>query len=200
MALQRYRYSRQSKEARRAARIPHQDDGVERAAGDALNRPIPAHWPSAGRTLGGIASRASTAPPIVLLTAVDAAHGRLSGPAAQRILQSEWEVFGKPEFEGLAGISASHLYGVLRATSRCGLTQCLPDDAFPCPPSEDQCASPRKLVADGLVVRPAPASVAGTSSDSDLSKRSAAVRAAAERLLTTPRMSRFSTGTVFDSV
>ena len=42
--------------------------------------------------------------------------------------------------------------------------------------------------------------VARSSSASDLSKRSAAVRVAADKLPTIPVMSRFSTGTVSDSV
>src|SRR3990170_1471489 len=44
---------------------------------------------------------------IALLAAVDAS---LSGPAVRRILQREYQVFGKPEFQRLAQISASHLY------------------------------------------------------------------------------------------
>src|SRR6476661_8915200 len=55
------------------------------------------------------------------------------------------------------------------------------------------------LVADGLALRPADANVACSSSVIDLSKRSAAIRAAAERLLTMPAMSRFSTRTVSDA-
>ncbi len=49
---------------------------------------------------------------IVLLAATDLAHERLSGPATCRILKREWEVFGKPEHERLAGISPSHLYNL----------------------------------------------------------------------------------------
>ena len=50
-----------------------------------------------------------------LLAAVDAAHEDLSGPAVRHILQREWEVYGKPEYERLAGISASHIYNLRRA-------------------------------------------------------------------------------------
>jgi len=46
---------------------------------------------------------------IALLAAVDAS---LSGPAVRRILQREYQVFGKPEFQRLAQISASHLYNL----------------------------------------------------------------------------------------
>ena len=55
------------------------------------------------------------------------------------------------------------------------------------------------LVATQLAVRPVRAIVASTSSVIDLSRRSVAIRAAAERLLTTPPMSRFSTLIVSDA-
>lgn len=47
-----------------------------------------------------------------LLAKVDQAHSRLSGPATRRILEREWKVFGKVDFERLAGISVSHLYNM----------------------------------------------------------------------------------------
>ncbi len=49
---------------------------------------------------------------IVLLAAVDAAHEDLSGPAVRRIVQREYGVFGKPEYERLAGISVAHIYNL----------------------------------------------------------------------------------------
>jgi len=49
---------------------------------------------------------------IALLAAVDTAHESLSGPAVRRILQREHRVFGKPEFQRLAQISASHIYNL----------------------------------------------------------------------------------------
>ena len=52
---------------------------------------------------------------IALLAAVDRAHEGLSGPAVRRILQREHQVFGKPEFQRLAQISASHIYNLRRA-------------------------------------------------------------------------------------
>src|SRR5216684_4621616 len=64
----------------------------------------PAHRPSFPRRY----SPADAA----LLAAVDAAHDDLSGPAVRHILQREWEVYGKPEYERLAGISASHIYNL----------------------------------------------------------------------------------------
>jgi transposase InsO family protein len=54
---------------------------------------------------------------IVLLAGVDEAHGRLSGPATKKILEREWDVFGKPEFARLAGISVSHLYNLRQTTT-----------------------------------------------------------------------------------
>src|ERR1700674_461430 len=54
---------------------------------------------------------------IVVLAGVDVAHGRLSGPATRKILEREWEVFHRPEFERLAGISVSHLYNLRRTTT-----------------------------------------------------------------------------------
>jgi hypothetical protein len=49
---------------------------------------------------------------VTLLAAVDAAHEDLSGPAVRRILQREFQVFGKTEYQRLAGISVSHLYNL----------------------------------------------------------------------------------------
>jgi len=54
---------------------------------------------------------------IALLAQVDAAHEDLSGPAIRRILQREYSVFHKPEFERLAGLSVSHLYNLRRSLS-----------------------------------------------------------------------------------
>jgi hypothetical protein len=50
-----------------------------------------------------------------LLAAVDAAHEDLSGPAVRHILQREFRVFGKTEYQRLAGISVSHLYNLRRS-------------------------------------------------------------------------------------
>ena len=52
---------------------------------------------------------------IALLAAVDTAHEGLSGPAVRRIVQREYRVFGKAEFQRLAQISASHIYNLRRA-------------------------------------------------------------------------------------
>ena len=49
---------------------------------------------------------------VALLAAVDRAHQVLSGPATRWILEREYRVYGKPEFERLAAISVSHLYNL----------------------------------------------------------------------------------------
>jgi len=51
---------------------------------------------------------------IELLAKVDEAHEGLSGPATRRILQREFHLYGKPEFERLAAISNGHLYNLRR--------------------------------------------------------------------------------------
>jgi len=64
-------------------------------------------------------ARRYTAEDIVLLAAVDSAHEDLSGPAVRRILQREYQVYGHPECERLAEISASHIYNLrISATYR----------------------------------------------------------------------------------
>jgi transposase InsO family protein len=60
--------------------------------------------------------RKYTGKDVDLLAQVDQAHQRLSGPATRRILQREFQQFGKGEFQRLALISVSHLYN-LRASS-----------------------------------------------------------------------------------
>ena len=52
-----------------------------------------------------------------LLAQVDEAHGTLSGPATRRILEREYRIFAKAEFERLSAISVAHLYN-LRKSSR----------------------------------------------------------------------------------
>jgi transposase InsO family protein len=52
---------------------------------------------------------------VALLAAVDAAHEDLSGPAVRHILQREFQVFGKTEYQRLAGLSVSHLYNLRRS-------------------------------------------------------------------------------------
>ena len=45
-----------------------------------------------------------------LLAQVDEAHENLSGPATRRILEREYRLYGKPEFERLSTVSVAHLY------------------------------------------------------------------------------------------
>jgi len=49
---------------------------------------------------------------IELLATVDEAHETLSGPATRRILEREFEIYGKPEYARLAAISVAHLYNL----------------------------------------------------------------------------------------
>ena len=49
---------------------------------------------------------------IELLATVDEAHETLSGPATRRILQREYQDYGKPEYQWLASISVAHLYNL----------------------------------------------------------------------------------------
>jgi len=49
---------------------------------------------------------------IELLATVDEAHETLSGPATRRILQREYQDYGKPEYQRLASISVAHLYNL----------------------------------------------------------------------------------------
>jgi len=51
----------------------------------------------------------------MLLADVDAAHEELSGPAVKRILLREHEIFGRQQYQRLAGISVSHLYNLRRS-------------------------------------------------------------------------------------
>jgi len=53
---------------------------------------------------------------VALLAAVDQAHQWLSGPATKHILEREFAVFGKADFQRLAQISVSHLYNLRRTT------------------------------------------------------------------------------------
>lgn len=51
-----------------------------------------------------------TSADVTLLAYVDGAHGNLSGPATQRILEREYSVYGQAACRRLAGISVAHLY------------------------------------------------------------------------------------------
>ena len=49
---------------------------------------------------------------IALLAAVDEAHETLSGPATKRILEREFQQYGKGEYERLSTLSTGHLYNL----------------------------------------------------------------------------------------
>lgn len=49
---------------------------------------------------------------IELLALVDEAHGKLSGPATQKILHREFHDYGDARYETLAGISVAHIYNL----------------------------------------------------------------------------------------
>lgn len=49
---------------------------------------------------------------IELLQKTDNAHGRISGPATKNILEREYRVFGKNEYENVKRISPSHIYNL----------------------------------------------------------------------------------------
>ena len=49
---------------------------------------------------------------VELLAAVDEAHETLSGPATRRILEREYQQYGKQEYARLASISVAHLYNL----------------------------------------------------------------------------------------
>ena len=49
---------------------------------------------------------------IELLLKTDNAHGRISGPATKRVLEREYMIFGKIEYENVKRISPSHIYNL----------------------------------------------------------------------------------------
>jgi len=53
-----------------------------------------------------------TAADVALLARVDEAHEGLSGPATRRILEREYQPYGKQEYQRLASISVAHLYNL----------------------------------------------------------------------------------------
>jgi hypothetical protein len=53
-----------------------------------------------------------TAGYVEFLAQVDQAHQTLSGPATRRILEREYQEYGKKEYERLAGISVAQLYNL----------------------------------------------------------------------------------------
>ena len=49
---------------------------------------------------------------VALLVEVDQAHGRLNGPATRQILEREYTIFARTQYERLATISVAHLYNL----------------------------------------------------------------------------------------
>ena len=60
---------------------------------------------------------------IALLTLVDNCHSRLNGQATKRILEREYTVYGKTDYENLKNISVAHLYR-LRKTKLYQKSEC----------------------------------------------------------------------------
>jgi hypothetical protein len=59
-------------------------------------------------------ARRFTREDVELLARVDEAHEGLSGAAVRRVLQREYGVYGRAEFQRLAGISVAHIYNLRR--------------------------------------------------------------------------------------
>jgi transposase InsO family protein len=109
-------YARQGKAARGLLRrYMEKMTGMSRAQ---VTRLI-GHYLASGRVGGRVyrrhrfAQRYSVAD-VELLAAVDEAHETLSGPATRRILEREYQQYGKQEYARLASISVSHLYNLRR--------------------------------------------------------------------------------------
>ena len=56
-----------------------------------------------------------TAKDVALLAKTDELHGWLSGPATKKILERENEVYGHPEYAGIAAISVAQIYNLRRS-------------------------------------------------------------------------------------
>jgi len=59
-------------------------------------------------------TRTYTAEDVLLLARLDEAHEGLNGPATKRILEREFQVYEKREYERLARISMAHIYNLRR--------------------------------------------------------------------------------------
>jgi len=115
-----------------AAALHRQNDGAEPGTAYALGGPLPIRRPSEEPR-----HRPTSLPrrytDIELLVQVDEAHESLSGPATRRILEREFRVYGKAEFERLAAISNGHRYNLRRHPRyRQGRTQVREDTPHSC--------------------------------------------------------------------
>lgn len=54
---------------------------------------------------------------VTVLAELDAAPATLSGPAAQRLCQRAWQVYGDVRYRATAGIAVAHLYNLRKRTS-----------------------------------------------------------------------------------
>ena len=58
-----------------------------------------------------------------LLAMTDELHGCLSGPATKRVMEREYEVYGKSEYANISRISVAHLYNLRRSITYRGMTR-----------------------------------------------------------------------------
>jgi|SRR5215469_7597709 len=87
-----------------------------------------------------------TARDVDLLAYVDKAHGNLSGPATQRILEREYREYGQAAYQRLATISVAHLYRLRNSlTYRQRNTTYQPTRPTPIPIGERRKPQPRGL-------------------------------------------------------
>lgn len=60
--------------------------------------------------------RRYTTEDVRLLAQLDELHGTLSGPAAKKLCERAYHLYGQAEYENLSGISVSHLYNLRHST------------------------------------------------------------------------------------
>ena len=81
-------------------------------------------WCQSGRILdrrdgtrGQPFARHYTGADVRLLAEVDRAYGQMSGLATREILRRQFEVFGDPRYQRLAGLSHGHLYNLRKSAT-----------------------------------------------------------------------------------
>ena len=60
---------------------------------------------------------------VISLAKTDELHGWLSGPATKKIMEREYEVYGRTDFENISRISVAHLYNLRRSNAYRGITR-----------------------------------------------------------------------------
>jgi len=60
---------------------------------------------------------------VTLLARTDELHEWLSGPATKKIMEWEYEVYGRTKFENVSLISVAHLYNLRRSNAYRGITR-----------------------------------------------------------------------------